>query len=59
MPDSNQIDPYYSRERGMFETEEQYAERMKQLDKRAALLDSICTPQPAQKTMRSNAGVKR
>lgn len=55
MPNPNQIDPYYTRERGMFETEEQYAERMKQLDKREALFDSICAPQPAQKTMPHNA----
>ena len=46
MPDSNMIDPSYSRERGMFETEEDYAERMKQRDKRTLLLESIGTRHP-------------
>lgn len=44
MPAPNQIDPNLSRERGMFETKEKYAERMKKLDERDALFASIFTP---------------
>ena len=44
MPMPNQIDPYYSRERGAFETDTAYAERMAKLDKRDEFMRSLFQP---------------
>lgn len=45
MPSPNQIDPAYSRQRHYGETDEQYAERMKRLDGREAMLTKFITKQ--------------
>ena len=46
MPAPDQIHPYYLRERGVMETDEQYAKRMEELDKREAFFASLVTPTP-------------
>jgi hypothetical protein len=46
MPDPNQIDPYYLRERGLCETDEQFADRMKALDRRDEFMRSLFLPRP-------------
>jgi hypothetical protein len=46
MPAPNQIDPYYLRERGAYETDEQYADRMQKLDKRDEFMRSLFQPTP-------------
>ena len=37
MADQRKLDPYYGRQRGPLETDEQYAQRMAELDRRDAL----------------------
>ena len=41
MPTADQIHPHYRRERMTMETDEQYAERMKELDQREAFFKSL------------------
>lgn len=48
MPNPNETDPRQSRERGLFETDEQYRERMKWLDFRDEIFGKISTHAPGQ-----------
>ena len=41
MPTADQIHPHYRRERMAMETDEQYAERMKELDQQEAFFKSL------------------
>lgn len=46
MPMQSQIHPYYLRERGAMETDEQYTRRMAELDARDELIRSTASPAP-------------